>query len=162
MTEKERFLQAWEQEFQTTLKLLKAYPSNKLDLKPADRSRSAKELAWTFAVEEKVGISGCVTGQFDFQNVPKPPASLQDIIVAFEQSHKENVEKIKRMNDEELDQTAKFFVAPKQMGDVRKGDLLQLFVHDMIHHRGQFSVYLRLAGGKVPSIYGPTADEPWM
>jgi uncharacterized damage-inducible protein DinB len=30
------------------------------------------------------------------------------------------------------------------------------------HHRGQLSVYLRLADGKVPSIYGPTADEPWM
>ena len=28
--------------------------------------------------------------------------------------------------------------------------------------RGQFSVYLRMAGGKVPSIYGPSADEPWM
>jgi len=24
------------------------------------------------------------------------------------------------------------------------------------------SVYLRMAGGKVPSIYGPSADEPWM
>jgi hypothetical protein len=24
----------------------------------------------------------------------------------------------------------------------------------------KFSIYLRLAGGKVPSIYGPTADEP--
>lgn len=33
---------------------------------------------------------------------------------------------------------------------------------DSVHHRGQFSVYLRLAGGKVPSIYGPSADEPWM
>ncbi len=32
---------------------------------------------------------------------------------------------------------------------------------DMGHHRGQFSVYLRMAGGKVPSIYGSTADEPW-
>jgi uncharacterized damage-inducible protein DinB len=34
----------------------------------------------------------------------------------------------------------------------------ELFDH--IHHRGQFSVYLRLAGARVPSIYGPTADEP--
>ena len=29
----------------------------------------------------------------------------------------------------------------------------ELFDH--IHHRGQFSVYLRLAGARVPSIYGP-------
>jgi hypothetical protein len=25
----------------------------------------------------------------------------------------------------------------------------------------QFSIYLRMADGKVPSIYGPSADEPW-
>jgi uncharacterized damage-inducible protein DinB len=29
-----------------------------------------------------------------------------------------------------------------------------------VHHRGQLSVYLRLTGARVPSIYGPTADEP--
>ena len=28
-----------------------------------------------------------------------------------------------------------------------------------IHHRGQLSSYLRPMGGKVPSIYGPSADE---
>ena len=29
-----------------------------------------------------------------------------------------------------------------------------------IHHRGQLSVYLRLKDVPLPSIYGPTADEP--
>jgi uncharacterized damage-inducible protein DinB len=28
-----------------------------------------------------------------------------------------------------------------------------------IHHRGQLSSYIRPMGGKVPSIYGPSADE---
>ena len=27
------------------------------------------------------------------------------------------------------------------------------------HHRGQMTVYLRLTGAKVPSIYGPSADD---
>jgi uncharacterized damage-inducible protein DinB len=35
--------------------------------------------------------------------------------------------------------------------------LMMLF--DQIHHRGQLSVYVRMAGGKVPSIYGPSADD---
>jgi uncharacterized damage-inducible protein DinB len=47
------------------------------------------------------------------------------------------------------------------MGDVPKVAFLWFILHDQIHHRGQFSVYLRIAGGKVPSIYGPSADEPW-
>jgi len=33
---------------------------------------------------------------------------------------------------------------------------------DQIHHRGQLSIYMRIAGAKVPSIYGPSADEPWI
>ena len=32
---------------------------------------------------------------------------------------------------------------------------------DQIHHRGQLTVYLRMIGGKVPAIYGPSSDEPW-
>lgn len=30
----------------------------------------------------------------------------------------------------------------------------------LVHHRGQLTVYLRLIDVPVPSIYGPTADEP--
>jgi uncharacterized damage-inducible protein DinB len=32
------------------------------------------------------------------------------------------------------------------------------FLHSA-HHRGQMTVYLRLLGLKVPSVYGPTADD---
>ena len=35
-----------------------------------------------------------------------------------------------------------------------------LVVNHAIHHRGQLSVYLRLLDVPLPSIYGPTADEP--
>jgi uncharacterized damage-inducible protein DinB len=34
-----------------------------------------------------------------------------------------------------------------------------LVLNHLIHHRGQLSVYLRMRGAQVPSIYGPTADE---
>jgi uncharacterized damage-inducible protein DinB len=29
-----------------------------------------------------------------------------------------------------------------------------------VHHRGQLGTYLRPMGGKVPGIYGPSADTP--
>jgi uncharacterized damage-inducible protein DinB len=32
------------------------------------------------------------------------------------------------------------------------------FLHSA-HHRGQMTVYLRLLGAKVPSTYGPSADD---
>jgi uncharacterized damage-inducible protein DinB len=33
------------------------------------------------------------------------------------------------------------------------------FLLDAIHHRGQLTAYIRPMGGKVPSVYGPTADD---
>ena len=39
------------------------------------------------------------------------------------------------------------------------GFLTMAFNHS-IHHRGQLSAYLRPMGGKVPAIYGGSADEP--
>jgi len=36
-----------------------------------------------------------------------------------------------------------------------------MMLFDTVHHRGQISVYLRAVGGKVPSIYGGSGDEPW-
>ena len=45
MSEKQQFQNAWDKESATTLKLLKAYPQDKTDLKPHPTSRSAKDLA---------------------------------------------------------------------------------------------------------------------
>jgi uncharacterized damage-inducible protein DinB len=39
------------------------------------------------------------------------------------------------------------------------GGLLWIALFDFVHHRGQLSSYIRPMGGKVPSIYGPSADE---
>ena len=47
------------------------------------------------------------------------------------------------------------------MEERRRGDVLWYSLHGLIHHRGQLSVYLRMVGGKVPSIYGPSGDEAW-
>jgi len=52
-------------------------------------------------------------------------------------------------------------VAKDRMEAHRRGDVLWYSLHALIHHRGQLSVYLRMVGGKVPSIYGPSGDEPW-
>ena len=82
--------------------------------------------------------------------------------VADRVNHCEKIQGGSTQTGRELNKTVKFFVAPKQMGDLRKMDVLWYMLMDSVHHRGQFSVYLRMADGKVPSIYGPSADEPWM
>ena len=79
----------------------------------------------------------------------------------FDAAHRDAVAKVNAIEDEALNRTLKIPVGPKQMGEMRRGQALWFFLSDTIHHRGQFSVYLRMADAKVPSIYGPSADEPW-
>ena len=163
MSEKDQFLNTWEREFPTTLRVLKAYPSAKADMKPHERSKSAKELAWNFVIEERVceaALDG--TLQMPPTNMPTAPAKFEDVVSAYEHAHRALVAKLRTTPDAKLNETTKFFTGPKQMGDIRNMDLLWTMLMDGVPHRGQFSVYLRMAGGKVPSIYGPSADEPWM
>lgn len=44
------------------------------------------------------------------------------------------------------------------MEQPRYAAIRDVFTH-LAHHRGQLTVYLRLNDAKVPSIYGPSADE---
>lgn len=162
MTEKEQFLTMWEKEVPTTLKVLKAYPAAKADLKPHPKARSAKELAWTFVFEGYGGAQG-VEGEFTFppKNMPPLPPTWDGVVGECERAFRRLAGQVRKASDAHLKSTVKFFTGPKQMSDVRRIDFLWFLLMDMVHHRGQLSVYLRMADGKVPSIYGPTADEPW-
>jgi uncharacterized damage-inducible protein DinB len=40
-----------------------------------------------------------------------------------------------------------------------RGKTLGVLVTHQIHHRGQLTVLLRLAGLKVPGVYGPAKEE---
>jgi uncharacterized damage-inducible protein DinB len=162
---KEQFLNAFSREHQTTKRVLQAYPRDKHDLRPHSKSKTAAELAWTFNAESLLAEKALTEG-LDWSKPPAPsappPKSLDAIIEAFEAGHARVADLVEDMSDDELMETVRFPVAPKTLGDVPKIDFLWMLLSDQIHHRGQFSVYLRMAEAKVPSIYGPSADEPWM
>ena len=102
-------------------------------------------------------------GLIDFSRpTPPAPGNYTDIITAFENAYRDTVTKVSKASEDDLNKTIQFPVGPGKMGDFRRTDVLWMTLMDQVHHRGQLSVYLRLAGAKVPSIYGPTADEPWM
>ncbi len=162
MNEKDMFLKTWEREFQTTLKVLKAFPTDKLEFKPHERSMSARDLAWSFAMEDRMAVRGAVNGRIDMdeENFPKAPATLAEILAAYEKEHWELAGQLKNLSEADLQKPIPYEMGPGKGGTVRAGDLLWFAVMDGVNHRGQFAVYLRMAGGKVPAIYGPSADEP--
>jgi uncharacterized damage-inducible protein DinB len=162
MTEKDQFIQAFQRETQTTLKLLKAFPADKGEYQPHPKSRTASQLAWVFVMEQAI-VGMALKGKVDFsQPSPPPPARFAECIAAFEAACKQTIDSVSKASDEECNRIVQFPVGPGKMADLRAMDVLWTTMMDQIHHRGQFSVYLRLVGAKVPSIYGPTADETWM
>lgn len=162
MTEKDQLLSTMERELPKTLNVLRAYPTTKSELRPHERCRTAKDLAWTF-VAEGVFADGALAGSIDLgQATPPAPATMNEVITTYEKEQRALMDRIRKTPDADLNKLMKIPTGPNQMGDVRRMDVLWTTVMDSVHHRGQFSVYLRMAGGKVPSIYGPTADEPWI
>jgi len=161
-SEKQSFLDAWEREYPVTMKVLRAYPAAKADLKPGEKSKTAKDLAWTF-VFEGFGASQCADGDFKFPppDMPPKPGTWEGVVQECERGFKWLADKVRKADEAFLHTTVKAATGPKQMSDVRRLDFLWQTLNDMVHHRGQFTVYSRIAGAKVPSIYGPSADEPW-
>lgn len=162
---KEHFLEHYEKEHATTMRVLGAYPQDQLDVKRHSKLKTARELAWVFVMERMLGTmvydnafaEGPPSGE-----APPPPETWDELLAALDKVHEEFGDLIRSASEEDLAQPVKFFVGPQQMGEYTRLEFCWFLLHDQIHHRGQFSVYLRLADGKVPSIYGPSADEPWM
>lgn len=167
MSEKQKFLEAYDREHATTMRVLRAYPEDKTDLRPHAKSKTARELAWVFVLERGLGTK---VWHDEFvkappkpgQQPPSAPEAWSDVLSALEKAHGDFRSLIESASDEELHGKVHFFTGPKQMGEISRIDWLWFLLHDQIHHRGQMSIYLRMADGKVPSIYGPSGDEPWV
>ena len=165
MSAKEAFLKTYDEEHARTMRLLRAYPADKLETRPSPKLKTARELAWMFVLERglatKVWNDEFAKGAPSGGSPPPPPQNWNDLLAAIEKAHKDLSQVVSKASDEDLRKKTHFFVGPKKLGEMTRMDMLWFILHDEIHHRGQFSIYTRIAGGKVPSIYGPTADEPW-
>ena len=158
---KQQFATAYAREHQTTLKVLRAFPADQSSYRPHERSSTAHQLGWTFVMENNMAVAA-LRGPLKLGGgMPPAPATFDEIIAAYEASAKDMLTTLESTPDSRMFETINFFTGPKQMGEFRVIDFLWFMLMDSIHHRGQMSVYLRCAGGKVPSIYGPSADEPW-
>jgi uncharacterized damage-inducible protein DinB len=150
----------FEHEYETTIKVLRAYPAEKAGLKPVPSSQSAREIAWTLVLVE--GSPAHVLRDDPMpKEMPQGPSDWGELLAAYAEEHAKSAEMVAGLTEEAMNATTRTMTGPKQEGDVRVGDMLWASLNMSIHHRGQLSVYLRIAGGKVPSIYGPSKDEPW-
>lgn len=139
------------------VKVLKALPAAKLDYRPHPKSRSAAELAWVLAAEEKALLDLLDTGTIDWKE-SKPP-SLDEIVGTYERSAAAVNARLEKLDAAAWQKPAKFLMGGQAVWEATTNEMFWGFLFDAIHHRGQLSTYLRPMGGKVPAIYGPSADD---
>ena len=155
-----RFLQERRQtEHGAFTRVIEALPRDRFDYRPHERSPSSAEIVWTLTLATK-GCSDLVDhGEMDW--VPSsPPSDVAELVSGFEQEYAALDERIARLDDKGWQRPVRF-LANGQLGmEAPLGKLLWYLFFDAIHHRGQLSTYIRPMGGKVPSIYGPSGDDP--
>ena len=152
-------LQNLTNEAQTTKKILAAIPEAKRDFRPDPNARTAWELAWHLANTDVQFFDGIAQLKFD-ANPPQPkdkPAAISELASWYEKNFARGAEKVRAMKAEQL-LTAIDFYGVFNLPAVL---YLNFLNNHSIHHRGQLATYLRPMGGKVPSIYGGSFDEPW-
>ncbi|MCU1259719.1 MAG: DinB [Bryobacterales bacterium] len=140
----------------TTAKVIAATPDAHLDYRPSERCMTAAELLWHIASADVMFLDGILSGTFG--KGPEKPESItspEQISAWYMERMSAAIEKLSTYTPEEAAKILDlygFLQAPA-------AGIITFAVGHSIHHRGQLSAYLRPMGGKVPSIYGPSADE---
>lgn len=158
MTLREFFLQRHKAEFPKTLRVLQALPADKLAYKPHDRSPSAEQLVWTLAGEFRACVDVVSEFKSEWKDIPAPPYA--EMLATFERASNELTTRLETFSEEDWARNVPFTYGGKVVSEQPVGQFLWFILFDAIHHRGQLTTYLRPMGGKVPAIYGPSADEP--
>ena len=152
------FVTPWEQEQAAFGKVLRALPADKLDYRPHERSTAAGDLAWQLAIEQRGMTEMIDNGQQVFENTPRP-ATLDEIVAAWDSATNDLRAKLQSLDDDKCAGKCTLIMGGAPVWSDSLGNMLWGYLFDMVHHRGQLSSYIRPMGGKVPAIYGPSADD---
>jgi uncharacterized damage-inducible protein DinB len=144
-------------EFDRFHNVVAALPADKLDHRHDPRSRSAAEL-----IRHLIGhfqdLSELVDDGVIHHRMEVPFATLDEALTLLDRSAREACDKLSRITDDLWAQSADFNVGPRTIMTAPRQALAWMLFLDAVHHRGQLSTLIRPMGGKVPSIYGPSAD----
>ncbi len=155
-----------EHEAATARNLIERLPEDKFDWQPHDKSMTLGRLA--NHVVEAFEWTGPTVNQdvLDFAEMDYKPVDTKttaELLTRLDNSVKEAMEILNGASNEELMKPWTMKEGEKVYLTMPKVSVVRSFVlNHMIHHRGQLSVYARLNDVPLPSIYGPTADEPDM
>ncbi len=147
----------FENEMQTTLRVIEAVPNDQLGYQPDSKSKTGLGLVRHIVLEDEWLLNCIANGEFT-----PPPAdhdgcgimNTSDAIARYKEKVPTALDRVRAMSGEQLSSVIDLFGMIKAPGI----NFLSMTVKHSVHHRGQLSTYLRPMGGHVPGIYGPSAD----
>jgi uncharacterized damage-inducible protein DinB len=154
-----------EREAAITRRALENVPEGKPDWKPHPKSMPLGYLSSLVA-----SMSGWIAmainqDELDLQpqggkpNAPPVLSTRRELLQSLEESVARSRDGLAGTNDEFLMTPWRLLVGGQVVMEAPRHVVIEDTFTHLAHHRGQLTVYLRLNDMKVPSIYGPTADE---
>jgi len=149
------FLDDWKYESEATLKIFNNLTDDSLNKKFTDYVRTSGKIAWHIVTTlgEMVQRTGL---KFDAAPEDAPiPSSAKQVCDEYKRSSDGMLKAVtKEWTDDSLKEDVELY------GQTwKKGKVLSVLVNHQIHHRGQLTILMRMAGLKVPGVYGPAKEE---
>ncbi|WP_160716990.1 DinB family protein [Chitinophaga solisilvae] len=155
-------LKEMDEESVTTRKMLERLPADKYDWQPHPKSMKLLRLATHIAelpgwVKMTLTTSELDTATFDYN--PSPLKNNDELLAYFTTTLAEGRSQLTAAMPEQLEE-----MWTLREGDVihktyTKAEVIRMVYSQIVHHRAQLGVYLRLLEIPVPGSYGPSADE---
>lgn len=162
MTIIQQFSRQLEQEAQTTRKMLSIVPDDKYDWKPHTKSMTMKRLATHIAELPSWIKMTLTTDELDFSKNPYKVENVTtngELLDYFERMVEEGKSYLKEDYADSLSENWTLRDGETIYDVSPKVDVLRMAFSQIIHHRAQLGVYLRLLDIPIPGSYGPSADE---
>ena len=163
----ELLLPEFDEEMAATRRVLERVPDGKASWKPHPKSMTLGRLATLVAELPGWVVNTLTRDELDIMPPGGPPPKFEAlestarILDLFDRNVAAARAVLGKTGDPEFKKPWVFKVGGRTITTNPKFTVYRRTVlNHLVHHRGQLTVYLRLNGASVPSLYGPTADEP--
>lgn len=151
-----------EAEALTTRKMLACIPDDKYDWKPHPKSMTIRSLSTHIAELPSWVTLALTTDELDFAKQaykPHPINSTKELLAYFEKNLQDGKDHLSKAKDEDLLPNWTMRNGEEIYSVATKGETIRHAYSQVIHHRAQLGVFLRLLNIPIPGSYGPSADE---
>jgi len=151
-----------EQEAQITRKMLERIPNDQYDWQPHPKSMTIKQLATHIAELPGWITMGLTSDGIDFAVTPYAPENItntSELLALLERSIAEGKSSLNKATEADLLPTWTLRNGDQIYMVLTKYEVIRHALSQLIHHRAQLGVYLRLLNIPIPGSYGPSADE---